>query len=472
MLTTLAYVQAQQQFSFGAAGDFGTGPAFQATVRAVKANNISLFFALGDLSYQENQETAWCGAWKTQTNITDFFIAAGNHDVAEDCCGDLQTYLNACPASSLSIQGDPGIQYYVDYPPSNTANPAVPSLARFIVISPGVKGDIESYDRYQKGDPGYDWVRSSIDDARANNIRWIFVAMHKNYISTLVKTNEVGADLMALLFEKKVDVVLQAHEHGYERSKVLTCAVEGRFNQSCVAESNPTQRGKGTTILVLGTGGMDLRTRNDVDPERSYFQAVDVTTYGFGQFVVAADRITYNFIRSYGGNYRDSFSLRYVAPPNTPTSKVSPSTSQPSSSTKPTSSSTKPTASSSTKPTSKPSSSAPSVVSTPASTPTRAVAEEEGNTKSPTAPTEAAVAEVNNFDYNGSAIIAVICLFLIAMALLGLATVIYMIRLGTRKHAQVGIDNEHVLEEMTPKKSISRMSKLNKKQSEGTIDYL
>ena len=60
---------------------------------------------------------------------------------------------------------------------------------------------------------------------------------------------------MSLLFEKKVDVVLQGHEHGYERSKVLTCAVPGVYNQSCVAESNPTQRGKGTTILVLGTGG-------------------------------------------------------------------------------------------------------------------------------------------------------------------------------------------------------------------------
>jgi len=63
---------------------------------------------------------------------------------------------------------------------------------------------------------------------------------------------------MDLLFQKRVDLILQAYEPGYERSKQLSCATAGVFNASCVTATQPAERGKGSTIVILGTGGKVL----------------------------------------------------------------------------------------------------------------------------------------------------------------------------------------------------------------------
>jgi hypothetical protein len=466
-----------QQFSFGAAGDFGTTPEFLATVDAVKAANVSFMLALGDLAYEE-KEAWWCDQWRTRGALTDLVIAAGNHDVDEDCCGNLQNYIESCPRS-LTVEGEPGVQYYLDYPVSNP-------IARLLVITPGVRGFIDSYNTYQRGDPGYVWLENSIDDARARNIRWIIVAMHKNFISTLIKTDEVGADVMALLFAKRVDLVLQGHEHGYERSKSLTCARVDVYNSSCVAESNPTLRGKGTTIVVLGTGGMALRTRNDNDPERGYFQVVDVATFGFGHFVVATDKITYNFRRSGGGTLRDSFTIRYASsstsrapsapPPTSPTPFPSRAPTTPTRTTAPTRTTTpNRTITPSRIPTRQPTVPTRAAVpsrppsSRPSRPPTLApISPTTDNDENYTVSPSAQVQQVNKFDYDGSGIIAIISLFLIAVGLLALCGIFLIIRQSMHKK-QVDIE----IEEVAPaKKSVAKVAKLSKKTSEGTIDYL
>jgi len=61
---------------------------------------------------------------------------------------------------------------------------------------------------------------------------------------------------MALLFLYGVDIVLQAHEHGYERSKQLLCAKPGEFISECVIDDSNSMTQNGTVIVVLGTGGM------------------------------------------------------------------------------------------------------------------------------------------------------------------------------------------------------------------------
>jgi hypothetical protein len=188
------------------------------------------------------------------------------------------------------------------------------------MIAPDILGSVASYNTYEVGGEGYLWVENTLMEAKQNNVRWLIVGMHKNYISVLTKSDEIGAGLMNLFFSHKVDLVLQAHEHGYERSKQLSCAITNTFFASCVGDSdNSLSKGNGTVIIVLGTGGTVLRGVNFVDSEMGYFRAFDTSTFGFGYFVVSAEKLEYSFRRTSGGFFVDSFVIRDFTLSRTPT---------------------------------------------------------------------------------------------------------------------------------------------------------
>jgi hypothetical protein len=309
-----AIAQTTPSFSFGAAGDFDFGAAFKATAAAVKAQSPDFLIALGDLGY-DTTEKKWCDHWKKTVQYNRLMLIAGNHDSGEDPAGNINTYVNLCPRLGIDLKGDYGKQYYFDYP-------ADKPLARFILVVPGLGGKYLGLDtNYDKGHPGYDFTAAAIDDARAKGIPWVFVAMHKNYISMLEKHNEISEDVgntfMTMLLNKKVDVILQGHEHGYERSKQLTTApqkcpvlVPKTFKQECVVDSDDVLvQGAGTVIHVIGTGGQTLRSLNLQDSEAKYFAKSDKTTYGFGKFTVTPTSVSFEFQPSFGGKLKDSYTI-------------------------------------------------------------------------------------------------------------------------------------------------------------------
>jgi 3',5'-cyclic AMP phosphodiesterase CpdA len=306
-------------FTFGVAGDFTLENNFKATVSKVKETKQELLLALGDLSYKSDGEQEWCGEWAKAPAFKNVMLVAGNHDTDEDPGGDIADYVQYCGTpSGVSIQGQYGLQYYFDYPP------AAP-LARFIMLIPGIGGNTGLDTNYKAGSQGYKFTAAAIDDARARAITWIFVGMHKNYISTMRKTNEISTDstrtFMTMLLNKRVDVVFQGHEHGYERSKQLATSAANcpivptnTFNSGCVADSDDVLvKGAGTVIHVLGTGGKDMRELELGDSERPYF--IDRFAYsgnesfGFGSFTVTATRLTYSFVRSAGAAFADTFTI-------------------------------------------------------------------------------------------------------------------------------------------------------------------
>lgn len=250
-------------------------------------------------------------------------LIAGNHDSGESTGGNINEYVKSCPfpLESTPMGGVYGKQYYFDYP-------ANAPLARFILVVPGIRGSHLGFDtNYDQGHPGYDFTAAAIDDARTKGIEWIFVAMHKNYISAMEKHNEISTDagntFMTMLLDKKVDVILQGHEHGYERSKQLTtvpqaCPIlvpDTKFNAACVADSDDTLvKGQGTVIHVIGTGGRELRGLNPKDPEYDYFAKVDNTTYGFGEFTVTQTEVSFTFHKSSFGKLKDSYKITKPAP--------------------------------------------------------------------------------------------------------------------------------------------------------------
>ena len=115
----------------------------------------------------------------------------------------------------------------------------------------------------------YNWVANTIDSARAAGIKWVIVGMHKPCLS-MDGTCYIGNAIMNLLISKKVDLILQAHDHKYQRSKQLalngsTCPAiqaDTTYNNACVVNDGSTgnyTKDAGPVIDIIGTVGETLR---------------------------------------------------------------------------------------------------------------------------------------------------------------------------------------------------------------------
>jgi hypothetical protein len=219
-----------------------------------------------------------------------------------------------------SATGNYAKEYYVDYP-------ATGPLVRIIAVSPGVRFARGGRYDYSIGSPRYHWVSDRIDEARARGIRWVIVANHKQYISAGEKTDEIGSDFFNLLVSKRVDLVLQGHDHNYQRSRQLShgpdCPVisgADPANPACISGSGADgryARGDGPVLVINGSGGVGHYATSPADPQAAYFARVmgnttgltGERTSGFLQVSVSEPELRGRFVRSSGGAFSDSFTI-------------------------------------------------------------------------------------------------------------------------------------------------------------------
>src|SRR5207247_10621403 len=85
------------------------------------------------------------------------------------------------------------------------------------------------------------------------------VAMHKVCISVGVMTCEIGQGLLDFLIQKRVDLVIQGHDHDYQRTKQLSCAKAGVGRPECVADAHsPFVTAAGTVVTNCVNMGQAL----------------------------------------------------------------------------------------------------------------------------------------------------------------------------------------------------------------------
>lgn len=259
--------------SFTAAGDFGASETTKKVLQTAANQKPDFMLALGDFGYnQTKNEAEWCGFIHAALGDTfPFMLIAGNHDVEGDSGfgnGHFDRYAACLPNRMPNMRGTYGEKYFFDQ--GNTA--------RIIGIAPnlnvyGTQGN------YNKGGDGYVWLSDAIDNARQKKISWLVVAMHENCIAIGVKKCEIGEDVLNLMVEKRVDLILQGHEHGYMRSSQLslnsTCASISASSPKaeCVITSaeNTYQKGLGPLLVINGTGGFDVRDINLQRAEKIFF---------------------------------------------------------------------------------------------------------------------------------------------------------------------------------------------------------
>lgn len=302
------------RFTFTAAGDYAQSADTSESLKGIALAKPALHLALGDFSYNKRPEIEWCNYVKSHIGNIPFELLAGNHE-SDGRNGTIDNFVKEFP-DRFGAVGEYGREFYFDYPLNAP-------LARFILVSPAIhfkdKGDYV----YGKGTARYQWLSDAIDDARTRKIRWLIVGMHKNCLSAGRKKCEIGEDVLNLLIEKKVDLILQAHDHTYQRSQQLALSEKcrsvgaGKYNDQCMphpGENTTYPKGDGPILVIVGTAGAKLTDIYTAKDDTSYFVmtmgANQNPTKGFMKFNVSENEISGEFIRSAGGDFRDRFQIQ------------------------------------------------------------------------------------------------------------------------------------------------------------------
>ena len=307
---------------FTASGDIGTRAESAAVLSQVGSLDPDLHLALGDLSYgATGAEQAWCDFATSRVGAGfPFELISGNHE-SNGLNGNINDFSACLPNQLPGLVGTYGRQYYVDVPQDAP-------LVRFIAISPGLTYP-DGFWNYSAGTPRYQWTAAAIDGARAAEIPWVVVGMHKPCLSVGQYPCDPGADLVNLLAQKRVDLVLNGHEHLYQRTKQLATGggcpalTIGGYNPACVADADgDLARGAGTVFATVGTGGVALRDISTTDAEAGYFAATSGLnqnpTWGNLDVTATDSALTARFVRAAGGTFTDAFTITAGQAQNSP----------------------------------------------------------------------------------------------------------------------------------------------------------
>ena len=292
---------------FGAAGDFGGRDEYAGTVMTdMLARDLGAFFLLGDASYSEIvPEQAWCD-WVHAYLGPDYplQVIAGNHEDDREADGHILNFAGCMPDRLGSAMGPGG--YGVNF--ASDLGPVT-----FISTSPDLSVGGVKY-AFLAGSAEYDWLVATIDQARYEG-DWVVVGMHKNCITIGNKTCEIGQSFSQLLIDRGVDVVLQGHDHDYQRTHSMATVVEGGVgNIADPGEDGIYARGAGTVFVIVGTAGRGVTTCSHSDSELGNFaqhwcgeEAAD--TKGYMVLTADRNRLTGEYISTTGTPFSDRFDV-------------------------------------------------------------------------------------------------------------------------------------------------------------------
>jgi hypothetical protein len=222
-------------FNFAAAGDWGCTSDTIDTVKNIIDKDPEVVLALGDLSYNSSAQ-CWLDIIDPIADKT--MITIGNHEV--DSPKKLKDYMDF-----FGLKG----QYYS----FNYQN------VHFTVMSTELP--------YEQGSAQYNFVNNDLSKVSLNhNIDWIMVYYHSlAYTSpaNIGKGNSAEEELRdtyhPLFVKYGVDLVLQAHNHNYQRSYPIIYNNDNSTNPIITDTNNNNYYDpKGIVFGTIGTAGASI----------------------------------------------------------------------------------------------------------------------------------------------------------------------------------------------------------------------
>ncbi|HEU4483719.1 MAG TPA: purple acid phosphatase [Nitrososphaeraceae archaeon] len=270
-------------FNFAAAGDWGCTSDTTDTLKNIIDQGPEFVLALGDLSY-DNSAKCWLEIITPIANKT--MIAIGNHET--DSTKKLKEYMDF-----FGLKG----QYYS----FNYQN------VHFSVISTELP--------YEEGSAQYNFVNNDLSKVSLNpDIDWIVVYYHSlAYTSpaNIGKGNSAEKELRdtyhPLFVKYGVDLVLQAHNHNYQRSFPIIYNSDNSTNPIITDTNNNNYHDpKGMVFGTIGTGGASIYPLTGQAP----YVATQYVGFGFLNVDVINDGTTLSgkFIAN-DGTIKDQFTI-------------------------------------------------------------------------------------------------------------------------------------------------------------------
>ena len=228
-------------FNFVAAGDFGCGDESNRTIQGMIKKDPEIVIALGDLSY-EKSAACWLNSITPLDSPGRIKISIGVHDLTKKMIkyNDYRQHFNMTKP-----------YYSFDY-----------QNVHFLAMATAKNSIIP----YKYGSEQYNFVVEDLSRAHNNkNIEWIIVySFRPFYSSPTVHLGEPDlTDTYHPLFDNySVDVVLQAHNHNYQRTFPLIYNESSFFplHYPEISYNHDTKYNEpnGPIFVTLGTGGAGL----------------------------------------------------------------------------------------------------------------------------------------------------------------------------------------------------------------------
>ena len=289
--THMAHAQANStaisfpDFNFAAAGDWGCNSNTNKTVMNMQGKNPELVLGLGDYSYKN---TARC--WLQMIDPIDekMKIIIGGHD--SEPLSLLNQYLSHFNLTK---------QYYsFDY-----------QNVHFIAMSTELP--------WTKSSSQYKFVKDDLAKAFIDpNIDWIVVIYHDlAYTSPSVKDAKSSLrETYHPLFDRyNVDLVLQAHQHNYQRTYPLNYNSDSPSNPIETSNNTDTYNDpSGQIYATVGTGGVGIADGESIyDFEgKASFVVTQFKGYGFINIDVINNGSTFDAIfYANDGTIKDQFMI-------------------------------------------------------------------------------------------------------------------------------------------------------------------
>jgi Bacterial Ig-like domain/PKD domain/Calcineurin-like phosphoesterase len=305
--------------TFAAGGDFGANSNTAKVLQKLDSLGTEFTLALGDFDYDQTpSDAAWCDFVHTNMPASGpqypFELVVGNHEDDGMRDGYILNFTQCLPDRLGAVTGPGsiyGAEYYVDYPRTDP-------MVRSIMLAPGLS--VEGVDYSYTSGTHRTWLMNAISSARAAGIPWVVVGAHYPCLSTATLTCGMTQPLMRLLVQQKVDLILQGHNHIYERTHQLatgpgcTDLAITTFDADCVVDSGADgqyTKGAGPVVLTVGASGMTLGNSRSDDPQVPYFAKVSTETYGITRFTATPSSLAADFVPADGqaNPFRDSFTI-------------------------------------------------------------------------------------------------------------------------------------------------------------------
>jgi len=297
----LSNTSALATYSFAAFGDMGatsvSDPSVMLLEQRMLTGQLDVVMHAGDLSYANGVESLWDDFMRKIEPVAahiPYMVAVGNHEVFFNFSSFKHRF-----RMPVQESGSPSKLY-------NSWNYGnVHAIAYSCEKDFGLAPDI------RPGHPQYEWLEQDLAKANLPENRarqpWIVLFGHRPFYCSLNGTRcKVDApryrkDLEPLLYKYKVDLVVQAHNHDYERSLPVYQGVPTSTNYD-----NPTA----PVYVVSGAAGNKEGLRTDFDTTLPPYTVTYLETYGLGFFqTVGATELHWQFV-SQKGEVLDHFEIK------------------------------------------------------------------------------------------------------------------------------------------------------------------